>query len=57
MNLDRTFCMSPNCTNQCGRQWTKNHEQAAKRCGKDQISMAYFCGEPKRNEIEDQEGT
>lgn len=45
MNLDRTFCDSPDCTNKCGRQWTKEHQAAAQRRGKEHIAFAPFCGE------------
>ena len=52
--LDKTFCASPNCKNECGRKMTddeknrlyeltwkepKNHAYL--------ISQAYFCGEPE----------
>lgn len=26
---DRTFCNNPNCTNECGRQWTEELQQQA----------------------------
>lgn len=52
MNLDKTFCASTNCKNECGRQWTKEHEAAATRCGKNNISVAYFCGEPEMRETQ-----
>lgn len=42
--LDRTFCASPNCTNECGRQLTE--EMAAKNVNNMPVSRAYFCGEP-----------
>lgn len=50
MNLDRTFCLSPKFVNACGRQWTKNHEETAKRVGKIRISFAYYCGAPEEKE-------
>lgn len=43
---DRTFCVSPNCTNECGRKLTHELEQEAwKWWGGDDapISVAYFC--------------
>jgi len=52
MNLDRTFCASPGCKGECGREWTKEHEKAAERAGKKYISMAYFCGEPEMKQKE-----
>lgn len=48
MNLDRTFCASPQCKGECGREYTKAHEAAAERCGKKYLSFAYFCGEPEQ---------
>lgn len=52
MNLDMTFCASPQCKGECGRQLTDEVKQAAKRIGKPWLSMRYFCGEP---EIEEKE--
>lgn len=52
MNLDRTFCCSPRCEGKCGRQWTKEHENAADRLGKKYISFAYFCGEPEKEKTD-----
>jgi len=45
MNLDRTFCASPECKGECGRQYTEDAREAAERIGK-LLSFAYFCGEP-----------
>lgn len=46
MNLDRTFCASPQCQNDCGRKFTEEVRRAMERAGKPYVSMAYFCGEP-----------
>lgn len=48
--LDRTFCASPNCKNECGRQMTceeKNYliELTLKGVASSSlVSQAYFCG-------------
>ena len=47
MNLDKTFCASPNCKNECGRQWTKEHDKAMEQAQKPYISVAFFCGLPE----------
>lgn len=43
-SLDRTFCASPNCKNECGRQLTP--ELRAKNVHKVWLSFAYFCDVP-----------
>lgn len=43
---DVTYCASPNCKNECGRQLTEEIEQDAKN-SKMLISVAYFCGVPE----------
>ncbi len=50
MNLDMTFCASPQCKGECGRVFTDEHRRAAERIGKSRISFAYFCGEPSPEE-------
>lgn len=47
MNLDRTFCASPNCKNECGREASIDVLRAADKNGRP-LSWAYFCGEPER---------
>lgn len=45
---DRTWCGSPNCKNDCGRQFTAQDEENAIKWwgGKDfPIAMANYCGE------------
>lgn len=42
---DTTFCMSPNCTGKCGRQWTPELERQAKEADM-LVAFSYFCGEP-----------
>lgn len=50
---DSTFCISPNCENECGRKLTPEIEAAAKQWWKQiapddeggaPIAMSYFCG-------------
>lgn len=46
--LDKTFCASKNCQNECGRKFTAEDAIAAKKWwGSDQYPVAYshFCGE------------
>ncbi len=43
---DKTFCASPQCKNECGRQLTDNIKKEANKADM-LISMAYFCGEPE----------
>lgn len=44
---DKTFCNSPNCTNECGRQLTQEIKDGASKAGM-LISCSYFCGSPER---------
>jgi hypothetical protein len=41
-----TFCMSPNCTNKCGRQMPKEVKEEAYKSGLP-VCWGYYCGEPK----------
>lgn len=48
--LDRTWCASPNCKNECGRKFTKkDRENAIKWWGGEDFPIAarYFCGGPE----------
>ena len=42
---DKTFCASPQCKNECGRQMT-NEEKEHIKTQKEWVSYAYFCGQP-----------
>jgi len=42
---DKTFCASPDCKNQCGRQITDLQRGAAQRQGLP-IAWGYFCDLP-----------
>jgi len=50
--LDKTFCASPNCVNECGRKMSPEETeylQALKIQGREwdcMVSMAYFCDHP-----------
>ena len=46
---DKTFCASPNCKNDCGRQLTDEIRQGA-RASNQLLSLAYFCGAPELDE-------
>ncbi len=54
--LDKTFCASPNCQNDCGRQMSNEDKEKFKElafkgwAASSLVSYAYFCGEPN-NEI------
>lgn len=55
MNLDKTFCGSPECKNECGRKLPEEYREAIWRdpnniSGKF-ISYAYFCGEPDNTHV------
>jgi len=45
--LDKTFCASPNCKNECGRKMTDKERDALDRLPLQErvISQAYFCSE------------
>lgn len=54
---DKTFCASPNCKNECGRQmnpFEKNELDFRRECALSEdgdadiiaVSWGYFCGEP-----------
>lgn len=45
--LDRTYCASPNCVNECGRKMLPDQEKELKRMTHSRVSFAYFCGEPE----------
>ncbi len=45
--LDKTFCASPNCKNDCGRRMTIEEHERLIYLNEDRVAYAYFCGEPK----------
>ena len=51
--LDKTFCASPNCKNECGRKMTEEESIKLKSLPTIEnkyVSYAYFCGEPNKTE-------
>lgn len=44
---DKTFCQSPHCKNDCGRQLTKEIQEGAQKAGMP-LSLGYFCDLPER---------
>lgn len=60
--LDKTFCRSPNCNNECGRKMTEEEQAAllvwAALLNPDNdpdvivpVSYAYFCGIPDQEDL------
>ena len=43
--LDKTFCVSPNCENKCGRKMTDKERKLLDSIPEDEIyiSASYFC--------------
>lgn len=51
---DRSFCASPDCKNECGRQLTDELKEELERANRPDkwdglllVAWGYFCGEPK----------
>ena len=42
---DRTFCLSPNCKNECGRQLSCKDKKLIEKLGIP-VAYDYFCGMP-----------
>ena len=46
--LDKTFCASPNCKNECGRKMTEQEKRELESFNEYNwvaVSQGYFCGE------------
>lgn len=43
--LDKTFCASPNCKNDCGRRMTDAERERLTYSQAQYVSYGYFCGE------------
>ena len=43
--LDKTFCASPNCKNDCGRRMTDAQREQLTYTQNECVSYGYFCGE------------
>jgi hypothetical protein len=46
--LDKTWCVSPNCKDECGRKFTEEMKEAVAKIPSCRISLAYFCGETEK---------
>lgn len=45
--LDKTFCASPKCKNDCGRMMTDQQRKGLDYHNEKYVSYGYFCGEPQ----------
>ena len=43
--LDKTFCASPQCKNDCGRRMTDKERDQLTYSEAEYVSYGYFCGE------------
>lgn len=43
--LDKTFCASPNCKNDCGRRMTSEERSVLNNLNGRYVSYGYFCGQ------------
>jgi hypothetical protein len=56
--LDKTFCASTNCRNECGRQMTQSEKESLKELAfygfkpTILVSWGYFCGEEDEKKTE-----
>ncbi len=48
---DKTYCASPNCTNECGRKMGARIKYLMSVDEHNSISYAYFCGEPENDNL------
>ena len=44
--LDKTFCASPNCKNDCGRKMTDEQYHRLVFLNYERVAYGYFCGKP-----------
>ena len=49
---DKTYCASPKCENECGRQMTNDDKLACWRFG-ETVAYGYFCGEPEKDDSDE----
>ena len=47
MTVDMTFCGSPNCINECGRQMKPEQKAFLDKYPNKPVYYTYFCGEPE----------
>ena len=48
--MDKTFCRSPNCKNECGRKMTEEERRELARRPYEWTSSAYFCDVPEESQ-------
>ena len=48
--LDKTFCASPQCKNDCGRRMTDREREQLTYSEAQYVSYGYFCGEDEKQE-------
>jgi hypothetical protein len=46
INLDQTYCVSPDCKNECGRKMTEEQKKELREIDGACVSYGYFCGQP-----------
>lgn len=46
--LDKTFCASPQCKNDCGRRMTDKEREQLTYSQAQYVSYGYFCGEDEK---------
>ena len=46
--LDKTFCASPRCNNDCGRRMTDREREQLTYSEAQCVSYGYFCGEDEK---------
>lgn len=49
--IDRTFCASPNCKNECGRKMPEKDKKFLQGHPWYPVSYAYFCGEGEKLKV------
>ena len=50
--LDKTFCASPRCNNDCGRRMTDAQREQLSYSEAQYVSYGYFCGEDEAPRME-----
>jgi len=51
--LDKTFCASPNCKDECGRRMTEEQKSILSTMKNQFVCYGYFCPQHYRDKIED----
>jgi len=47
--LDKTFCASPQCKNDCGRRMTDREREQLTYSQAQYVSYGYFCGQDEKD--------